>query len=283
MDGATLVPESIARVGCFLVILLVMSVWELLAPRRRLSVRKSPRWLSNLGLVVLNVLLVRLVLPLTALGTAALAAERGWGLLNQWAAPVWVRFVIAVAALDLAIYVQHVLFHAVPALWRLHMVHHADLDFDVTTGLRFHTFEILISTFLKIGVVFALGPPVWAVLTFEILLNGTSMFNHGNVRIPPRLDRLLRFVVVTPDMHRVHHSVDRREANTNFGFNLPWWDYLLRTYRAQPAAGHDAMQIGVSHLREERRVDRLPGMLAIPFARSTGDYPIAGREKSSAM
>ena len=158
------------------------------------------------------------------------------------------------------------------------MVHHADLDFDVTTGLRFHTLEILLSTFFKIGVVAALGPPVWAVLTFETLLNATSMFNHGNVRLPAWLDRIFRLVVVTPDMHRVHHSVDRREANTNFGFNLPWWDFLLGTYRSQPAAGHEAMQIGVAHLREERKVERLPSMLALPFLSGTGGYPICGRE-----
>jgi sterol desaturase/sphingolipid hydroxylase (fatty acid hydroxylase superfamily) len=279
MNGPTIGAESVARSACFLGILLTMAVWELVAPRRRLTVHKSPRWFSNLGLVALNAVLVRLILPLSVAGMAVATAARGWGLLNQWAAPLWVRFLITIIALDFVIYVQHVLFHAIPALWRLHMVHHADLDFDVTTGLRFHTIEILISTVIKIGVVLALGPPGWAVLTFEILLNGTSMFNHSNVRIPIWLDRLLRVFVVTPDMHRVHHSVDRREANTNFGFNLPWWDFLLRTYRAQPAAGHVGMQIGVSHLRDEHRVDRLPGMLALPFAGGTGDYPICGRDK----
>lgn len=267
-------PEAI-RLSCFVGVFVIMAVWELLAPRRPLTVRKPPRWFSNLGLVVLNSVALRLVLPLTAFATAALAAERGWGLLNLWRAPEWLRFVVAVSALDFAIYLQHVLFHAVPVLWRLHMVHHADLDFDVTTGLRFHTIEILISMLIKIVVVFALGPPAWAVLTFEVLLNATSMFNHSNVRLP--LDRVIRLFVVTPDMHRVHHSVDRREANTNFGFNLPWWDFLLGTYRAQPVAGHDGMQIGVSHLRDERRVDRLAGMLTLPFVRTTGEYPITGR------
>jgi sterol desaturase/sphingolipid hydroxylase (fatty acid hydroxylase superfamily) len=277
MDSAT---EMMIRLAGFAGVFAAMAAWEMLAPRRPLTVRKSPRWFSNLGLVALNAILVRLVLPVSAFGTAVVAAERGWGLLNQWSAPAWVRFVVGVAALDLAIYLQHVLFHAVPALWRLHMVHHADLDFDVTTGLRFHTIEILISTLIKIGVVFALGPPVWAVLTFEILLNGTSMFNHSNVRIPPAFDRLLRLFVVTPDMHRVHHSTDRREANTNFGFNLAWWDYVLGTYRAQPAAGHEGMQIGVSHLREERQVERLPWMLSLPFLGGTGSYPICERDKS---
>src|SRR5262249_38394150 len=240
------------------------------------------RWFSNLGLVALNSVLVRLVLPLSAFGTALVATDHAWGLLNRWSAPTWIKFAIALAALDFAIYLQHVLFHAVPMLWRLHMVHHADLDFDVTTGLRFHTLEILISTFLKIAVVAALGPPVWAVLTFEVLLNATSMFNHSNVRLPLWIDGALRLVVVTPAMQRVHHSVDRGEANTNFGFNLPWWDRLLGTYRYQPGAGHEAMQIGVSHIRDEEVVERLPAMLALPFLRGAGDYPICEREKPCA-
>jgi sterol desaturase/sphingolipid hydroxylase (fatty acid hydroxylase superfamily) len=272
--------EAAIRLSCFGGVFSVMAIWELVAPRRPLTVRKSPRWFSNLAMIALNVLLVRLVLPLTAIGTATIVTEREWGLLNQWLVPAWARFVVAVVALDFAMYLQHVLFHAVPALWRLHMVHHADLDFDVTTGLRFHTIEILISTFLKIGAVFALGPPVLAVLTFEVLLNATSMFNHSNVRLPLWLDRAIRLFVVTPDMHRVHHSIDRREANTNFGFNLPWWDFLLETYHAQPAAGHEGMQIGVSHVREEQKVDRLPWMLALPFVRGTGEYPIGGQEKT---
>jgi sterol desaturase/sphingolipid hydroxylase (fatty acid hydroxylase superfamily) len=269
--------ELSTRLGCFLIVFLGMVFWEWRAPRRRLMAKQTPRWMSNLALVAVNSLLVRIVLPLTAVGAAMLATEHGWGLLNQWAAAAPIKYTVAVAALDLAIYVQHVLFHAVPALWRLHMVHHADLDFDVTTGLRFHTLEILLSTFIKIGVVLALGPPVSAVLTFEVLLNATSMFNHGNVKLPPWLDRVARLFVVTPDMHRVHHSVDRNETNTNFGFNLPWWDYLLGTYHAQPRAGHEAMQVGVSHVRDERKADRLPGMLALPFVESTGNYPIAGR------
>lgn len=281
MNGLSSGLEAAIRLACFSGVLLLMAGWELLAPRRKLTARKSPRWLSNLGLVALNVILLRLVMPLTAVGTAALASERGWGLLNQWSAPGWLRFVVAVAALDFTMYLQHVLFHAVPLLWRLHMVHHADLDFDVTTGLRFHTIEILISTLIKIGAVFALGAPVWAVLTFEVMLNATSMFNHGNVRLLHPLDRVLRLFVVTPEMHRVHHSVDRREASTNFGFNLPWWDFLLGTYRRQPAAGHEKMQIGVSHLCDERTVDRLPGMLALPFTGQAGQYPLCERDKTS--
>jgi sterol desaturase/sphingolipid hydroxylase (fatty acid hydroxylase superfamily) len=276
----TIGADTAIRLGFFIGVFGAMAAWEVLAPRRPLTVARSPRWFSNLGLAALNAILVRLVLPLSAFGTAAFAADHGWGILNLWTARPWLPFVIAVVALDFAIYLQHILFHAVPALWRLHMVHHADLDFDVTTGLRFHTVEILISTLLKIGVVAALGPPVWAVLTFEVLLNATSMFNHSNVRLPVWLDRAIRLVVVTPDMHRVHHSTERHEANSNFGFNVPWWDRLLGTYRSQPAAGHEGMQIGVSHLREEQTVERLAGMLALPFRRSCGQYPIGEREKT---
>lgn len=265
------------RLACFAGVFAAMALWEWRAPRRPLAAKKTPRWISNLALVALNSVLVRIVLPLTAISSAMLATEHGWGVLNQWPAPAPIRFLIAVTTLDLAIYLQHVLFHAVPALWRLHMVHHADLDFDVTTGLRFHTLEVLLSTFIKIAVVFALGPPVLAVLTFEVLLNATSMFNHGNVRLPVWLDRVVRLFVVTPEMHRVHHSIDRNEANTNFGFNLPWWDYLLGTYRAQPAEGHERMQIGVAHVRDEKAIERLPGMLALPFQAGPGGYPIAGR------
>jgi sterol desaturase/sphingolipid hydroxylase (fatty acid hydroxylase superfamily) len=266
--------ETAIRIGCFVAVLAVMAAWELIAPRRPLFAGKPRRWFSNLALVVLNTLVVRLLIPTTALATAMVAAREGWGLLRQFELPRWLAFLSAIVALDFAIYLQHVLFHAVPLFWRMHLVHHADLDIDVTTGLRFHTFEILLSALIKIAVVAALGPPVAAVPAFEVLLNATSMFNHGNVRLPRGLDRLVRLVLVTPDMHRVHHSAIRHEANSNFGFNLPWWDYLLGTYRAQPAAGHDAMQIGLSHLQNERQVDRLPGMLLLPFHSQTGGYSL---------
>lgn len=273
----TPVVEMAIRGACFASVLLLMAVWEWIAPRRRLSVRKSPRWASNLALVGLNALLVRLLLPLSAVGTALLAEQRQWGLLQQLTLPEWLKCALAVALLDLAVYLQHVMFHAVPALWRLHMVHHADLDFDVTTGLRFHTIEILLSMVVKIGVVAASGAPPWAVLAFEVLLNATAMFNHGNARLPRRLDGVLRLLVVTPDMHRVHHSVVPAETNSNFGFNFPWWDRLLGTYRAQPAASHETMQIGVAHLRDERQVERLPGMLALPLHSPTGPYTALSR------
>lgn len=266
--------EISVRLACFGGVLLVMAMWELRVPRRPLTVRKAPRWASNLALVAMNVVLARLLVPVTAVGAALAAESRGWGLLQLAHWPAWLEVVAAVLAFDLAIYLQHVMFHAVPALWRLHMVHHADLDFDVTTGLRFHTLEIILSALFKLAVVAVVGPATAAVVIFEVLLNATSMFNHGNVQLPSWLDRLLRWFVVTPDMHRVHHSVIRAETNSNFGFNLPWWDFLLGTYRSQPAAGHQQMMIGVAHLRDELQADRLPGMLMIPFWSPSGNTPI---------
>lgn len=257
--------EIAVRMGFFGSVLLVMTLWELLAPRRLLTVRKAPRWASNLSLVVLNIVLARLLVPITTVGAAVIAQSREWGLLHQVNWPSWVEVVIAVLAFDLAIYLQHVMFHAIPVFWRLHMVHHADLDFDVTTGLRFHTLEILLSAVIKLAVIVVLGPSAVAVVVFEVLLNTTAMFNHSNVRMAAWLDRLLRWIVVTPDMHRVHHSVIQRETNSNFGFNLPWWDVLLGTYRSQPAEGHEQMTIGLPHLRDEMQVDRLPGILILPF------------------
>ncbi|MEJ7590519.1 MAG: sterol desaturase family protein [Planctomycetaceae bacterium] len=257
--------EIAVRLGFFGSVLLIMTLWELLAPRRPLTVRKAPRWASNLSLVVLNIVMARLLVPITAMSAAIIAQTRAWGLLHQVNWPSWVEVVIAVLAFDLAVYLQHVMFHAIPVLWRLHMVHHADLDFDVTTGLRFHTLEILLSAFIKLAVIVVLGPSAVAVVVFEVLLNATAMFNHSNVRMTAWQDRLLRWIVVTPDMHRVHHSVIQRETNSNFGFNLPWWDVLLGTYRSQPAEGHEKMTIGLSHLRDEKQVDRLTGILRLPF------------------
>ena len=269
--------EFVVRLGFFGGVLLLMAVWELLAPRRRLTIRKGPRWASNLGLVVLNTFAARLLIPITAVAAALLAESWGWGILHQVQWPTWLEVVLAVLVFDLAIYGQHVMFHAVPALWRLHMVHHADLDFDVTTGLRFHTLEILLSALVKLAAVVVIGPSAVAVVIFEVLLNATAMFNHSNVQMPGWIDRLLRWMVVTPDMHRVHHSVIRAETNSNFGFNFPWWDVLFRTYRNQPVDGHDAMTIGLTQFRDEGRADRLHWMLALPFIGVTGEYPIQSR------
>jgi sterol desaturase/sphingolipid hydroxylase (fatty acid hydroxylase superfamily) len=269
---------SLIRLGCFGGVLLLMALWEALAPRRPLTVGRAPRWASNLGLVVLNTLAARLLIPLGAIGAAELAERWGWGLFNTTAGPGWLAVILSVVILDLLIYWQHVLFHAVPLLWRLHLVHHADLDFDATTGVRFHPIEILLSLAIKMGAVLLLGVPALAVLLFEILLNATAMFNHGNVRLPAGLDRLLRLIVVTPDMHRVHHSVQMRETNSNFGFNLPWWDYLFGTYRAQPAEGHESMTIGLEQVRDERHANRLHWMLLLPFLRPSGASPRKRRE-----
>lgn len=279
LERLQLSTELGVRLGCFLAVLTAMAVWELVVPRRTLVAGKRGRWASNLTLVALNAGLVRVVMPITAAGAALFAETRGWGLLQLVPWPLWLESVLAVVALDLAIYLQHVMFHAVPLFWRLHMVHHADLDFDVTTGLRFHTLEILLSALIKLGLVLLLGPPAAAVIAFEVLLNATSMFNHSNVRIAGWLDRLLRHFVVTPDMHRVHHSVVPRETNSNFGFSLPWWDYLLGTYRPQPEAGHERMRIGLSAFADERQVDRLPGMLLLPFRAAS---PAAMLESPSA-
>jgi len=267
--------ESFIRLGVFASVFAAMAACEILAPRRAQSIGRGRRWPSNLGVVVIDTLLVRLLFPATAVGVALLAEARGWGLFATLELPLWASIVLGVILLDLAIYLQHVLFHAVPALWRLHRMHHADLEFDVTTGTRFHPVEILLSMGIKLGVVAALGVPAVAVLIFEVLLNATSMFNHANVRIPKTVDRVLRWLVVTPDMHRVHHSIVRRETNSNFGFNLPWWDRLFGTYRDQPAAGHEGMTIGIEQFRDPREL-RLDRMLIQPFHDQAGRYPIGG-------
>lgn len=275
--------EPLIRLACFAGVFVLLGVAETLLPRRQPAIRKPPRWGSNLALVGLNTLVVRLIAPLSAVGIAMLAWEGEWGIFPRLDLPEWAVVFLAIVALDLVIYLQHVLFHAVPLLWRLHMVHHADLDFDVTTGLRFHTVEILLSLGLKLGAIVALGAPPLAVLIFELLLNATSMFNHANLRLPDWLDRTLRLFIVTPDMHRVHHSIVVKETNSNFGFNLPWWDYLFGTYRRQPAQGHEGMTIGLLQFRDEKQVDRLPGMLMLPVTGTTGAYPAGGEAEELSL
>ncbi len=227
----------------------------------------------------LNSIVLRLVFPVAAIELAATVHAAGGGLLGLAALPYWVEFLLAVVVMDFAIYLQHVMFHAVPLFWRLHRMHHADLDFDVTTGARFHTIEILLSMGLKFMVIVALGPAAAAVLVFEALLNGMSMFNHANARIPDAIDRILRVLIVTPDMHRVHHSIDPAETNSNFGFNLSVWDRLFGTYRVQPGAGHEGMTIGIEQFRDGRELwlDRL---LLQPFRRDDGGYAINRRGDS---
>lgn len=268
--------EATIRPGAFITVFAAMAVWEAAAPRRPRSYSRFKRWPGNLGIVVLNTVLLGILLPSGAVGLALVAERRGWGLLNNLPAPTWAALIASVVLLDLAIYLQHVMFHAVPALWRAHRMHHADLDFDVTTGARFHPIEIILSMPIKFGAVAALGASALGVLIFELLLNATSMFNHGNVYLPRKLDRYLRWFVVTPDMHRVHHSIVVEETNSNFGFNLPWWDRLLGTYRAQPAAGHDGMTIGIEQFREAREL-WLDRMLLQPFRGPAGAYAITWR------
>jgi sterol desaturase/sphingolipid hydroxylase (fatty acid hydroxylase superfamily) len=257
-----------------------MALWEIAAPRRTAAVPKSLRWTNNLAIVALNSVLLRLLFPTAAAGAAVFAAENLWGLFNYLDLERGYKIVLCVILLDLAIYLQHVMFHALPILWRLHRVHHTDLDFDVTTGVRFHPIEIIVSMLIKITVIAALGPPVAAVVIFEILLNASSMFNHGNVRIPRPLDHLLRLFVVTPDMHRVHHSAEEIETNSNFGFNLSIWDRLFGTYRKEPALGHERMIIGLETPREVARCNTLQAMLAMPFTGTVTGYAINQRRRN---
>ncbi|MCX5907257.1 MAG: sterol desaturase family protein [Deltaproteobacteria bacterium] len=274
MSDFLLLHEPAIRVGFFFGILAVMAVWELKAPRRALMTSKGQRWLANLGLVFIDTLALRLLFPLMAVDVAIVAERQGWGVLTSVPIRYEIEIILGVVILDFVIYIQHVLFHALKTFWRLHMMHHTDLDFDVTTGVRFHPVEILLSMGIKMTAVALLGISPVAVILFEVLLNATSMFNHGNVCLPASLDRFLRLLVVTPEMHRVHHSVVIRETHSNFGFNLPWWDRLFGTYHAQPGAGHESMTIGLSHIRDPRELTLLR-LLALPFTREPGKYPIS--------
>ncbi|MGH6682464.1 MAG: sterol desaturase family protein [Pseudolabrys sp.] len=242
--------EIVVRVGGSAAIFACLALWEWLAPRRALVAGRRPRWPGNLGILAIDIVAVRLLVPTAAVGVALIAASRGWGLLPLLGLPGWAAVAVAVIALDLMIYIQHVVFHHVPVLWRVHRMHHADLDIDVTTGVRFHPLEILLSLAIKMAAVVMLGVPALAVLIFEVLLNATSMFNHSNVALPPRLELIVRWIVVTPQMHQVHHSIERAETDSNFGFNLPWWDRLFGTYRAKPVAGEQAVTIGLPIFRD---------------------------------
>ncbi|MGO8820366.1 MAG: sterol desaturase family protein [Desulfomonilaceae bacterium] len=268
--------EPIVRLGCFMGIFIAVALGEFLVPRRSLSTSKASRWFINLGIVIINTFILRILFPVAAVGVAIIATQRDWGLFNNVGIPHWGAVVLSVVILDFAIYLQHVLFHAVPILWRLHMMHHADLDFDLTTGSRFHPIEIMISMLIKMAVVILIGAPAVSVIIFEVVLNATSMFNHGNVFIPLDVDGVLRLMVVTPDMHRVHHSVFPFETNTNFGFNLPWWDRIMGTYRDQPKMGHEGMTIGLNQFRDPSGLTLFKS-LALPFTGKTGNYAINRR------
>lgn len=271
--------ETVIRLSCFGAVFAGMALWELATPRRPRNVSKTRRWFNNIGVLVLGSLVVRLVYGAAAVGTALYAQDRGWGLFQILDWPYWLETALTVVLLDFVIYMQHVMFHAVPLFWRFHMMHHADLDLDVTSGTRFHPVEYILSMGIKVAAVALLGPPVAGVIIFEVLLNATSMFNHSNVYMPAVLDRFLRLLVVTPDMHRVHHSIDSSESNSNFGFNLPWWDRILGTYRAQPAGGHEGMTLGLTQFLDKKK-QSLWWLLVMPFSERQGDYAINRRRFS---
>ena len=271
--------EITARVALAVGVFAIMAAWEVFAPRRRLVVGRPTRWPSNIGIVVVDALVVRLAVPAAAVGASLYAAGHGIGLFHYLNLRLSVAALLGFLVLDLVIYAQHVVFHHVQWLWRLHRMHHADLDIDVTTGLRFHPFEILISLGIKIAAVLAFGIPPVAVFVFEVVLNATSMFNHSNVSMPPWLDRMVRLLVVTPDMHRVHHSVVRAETDSNFGFNLPWWDRLFGTYRREPQAGHDGMTVGLPVFRDRKEL-RLDRMLTQPFRSDRNSPDVSGSDRA---
>ncbi|MBI5568407.1 MAG: sterol desaturase family protein [Desulfomonile tiedjei] len=276
MNTLILEHEPFIRLGFFVGIFLVLALGELAAPRRALTTSKSARWFANIGIVLINTILVRLLFPVAAVSMAVIASDKHWGLFNNVGVPYWLAAVLSVVLLDFVIYLQHVLFHAVPVFWRLHMMHHSDLDFDLTTGSRFHPIEVVLSMLIKMAAVVLIGAPVLSVIVFEVLLNATSTFNHGNVRLPLGIDRVLRLFVVTPDMHRVHHSVFPFETNSNFGFNHPWWDRLLGTYRDQPRLGHEGMTTGLNQFRDPSGLT-LMRILALPFLGKPGNYPLNRR------
>ncbi len=257
--------EIAIRLGFFLGIFILMAGWEVYAPRRHLTVSKMLRWWNNLALTLFNSLILRLIFPMGGIGVAVYAQINGWGLFNWIQLHAWFAIIVSVILLDLVIYWQHVMMHALPLLWRIHRAHHADLDIDVTTGARFHPLEMLLSMLIKFAVIVILGAPVLAVLIFELVLNAMAMFNHSNIRLPLMLDQILRQLLVTPDMHRVHHSVIVKEMNSNYGFNLVIWDKLFSTYRDQPEAGHSNMAIGMSEWRDALFCSRLINILSIPF------------------
>jgi len=270
--------QLLIRMAVFLGVLTLMALWEVGAPRRSFSMPRGPRWFANITVVVLDSVIVRLLFAAGAVGVAMVAAERNWGMLNQLGWPSGLNILLTVIALDFVLYLQHVMFHAIPLFWRFHMMHHADLDCDVTTGVRFHPVEVVFSMVIKLGAVLLLGAAPVGVLVFEILLNATSMFNHSNIWMPLIVDRALRWMIVTPDMHRIHHSVLPQETNSNFGFNLPWWDRLLGTYRENPIRSHAIMSLGLEQYRNPRGLT-LGRILALPFVGTPGRYPLARKEE----
>jgi len=268
-DNGLFLPEPVIRFGAFLLIFGTLAIIELAHPRlerpEMLAALKTRRWLTNVGMLVLSSVALRIVFPAAAVGAALWAESQGIGLFNLVGVPVWVAALVSIIVLDFAVWLEHLLSHKIPLLWRIHRMHHADTGFDLTTALRFHPLEIIISMFWKVGVVLALGTPAWSVLVFEVILNGTAMFNHANIALPQKIDRLVRLVLVTPDMHRVHHSTIRQETDSNYGFSLSLWDRLFATYTAQPAKGHVEMDIGLDQYRDPRQPSGLIWSLLVPF------------------
>jgi sterol desaturase/sphingolipid hydroxylase (fatty acid hydroxylase superfamily) len=265
IDTAVFPHEPFIRLAFFAGIFALVGVAEAFAPRRTLVASKQKRWINNILLSFTNTIILRLVFPILPVGVALYCSQKGWGMLNYFPIPLWVAIICGIVILDLTIYAQHKMFHSMPVFWRLHKVHHIDQDIDVTTGLRFHPLEMILSMIIKVTAVAVIGAPAVSVVIFEILLNGTTMFNHGNLNIPLTVDRLIRLLIVTPDMHRVHHSVIVRETNSNYGFNFSWWDRLFGTYRPQPENSHLQMQIGLSGYHDPKYL-QLDQMLIIPFA-----------------
>lgn len=257
--------ETLVRLGFFAVIFFIVAFGEKIAPRRILLKSKFKRWISNLGIQIIDVIVLRLLFPVFPVGLAVICAQRSWGLLNYYPVNPLPALIIGVLVLDFVIYLQHRLFHFVPVFWRMHMVHHTDQDIDVTTAVRFHPLEIILSLLIKFTAVAAIGAPPLSVLIFEVMLNGASMFNHGNINIPLSIDRVIRMVLVTPDMHRVHHSTVMQETNSNYGFSFSWWDRILGTYKAQPQEGHDKMKIGLNGYHDDRSL-KLSALLMMPFS-----------------
>lgn len=264
MPDISLINEANLRLGVFVGVFAILAVLEIYLPRRQQKVSKLFRWTNNIGVSIVNTLVLRFALPMLATGMAVFASINSFGVFNWVDVPLWLACVCSFLILDFAIYLQHRLFHCVPLFWRLHRMHHTDLEFDVTTAIRFHPIEIFLSMIIKLALVALIGAPAVSVLIFEIVLNGSAMFNHSNIKLPLWLDKILRLVIVTPDMHRVHHSVHRPETNSNFGFNLPWWDRLCGTYIEQPKDGHTDMQIGIEVFRDSKD-QRLDQMLIQPI------------------
>jgi sterol desaturase/sphingolipid hydroxylase (fatty acid hydroxylase superfamily) len=263
MNNFIITNEAIIRLSAFLAIITIMAIWETMKPIMTLSISKKQRWMNNFGLVALNVIILRILFPTAAVGAAIYATEHSWGLFNNMTLSSWITVIISLIIMDMLIYFQHRIFHKIPILWRLHLVHHADLDYDLSTGLRFHPIEIILSMLIKFAIILILGIPIIAVILFEIILNSVAIFNHSNISFPKKLDRILRWFIVTPDMHRVHHSVEIDETNSNFGFNLPWWDRIFKSYRQQTRATN--ITIGLPEYRKPQQVYGIIQMLRLPF------------------